>query len=276
MAFQTLYIGVSPKQGPSLYNMIPMIELLYGVWGLKGGMHAMAEGMARLFEELGGVIHYNSPVDEIITDQQKVTGIRLGHEFIPSDYVITNADFPYSITKLIKDPAVRGKYTPEYVDNMDYSCSCLIFYWGVQGDYSHLETHTFVVSKDLDHNLEQIFDGSLIDDPSTLLCIPSHTDPAMAPEGKSSFYALIPVPELSVSKHAYDQKVIDYYREKILEKFDHIEGMESIRDSIYLEHIFTPNDFKEKFSAYNGATFGLQPTLRQSNHWRPQSKSKHC
>lgn len=31
-SFQTLYIGVSPKKGPSLYNIIPMIELLYGTW----------------------------------------------------------------------------------------------------------------------------------------------------------------------------------------------------------------------------------------------------
>ena len=31
LSFQTLYIGVSPKKGPSLYNIIPMIELLYGV-----------------------------------------------------------------------------------------------------------------------------------------------------------------------------------------------------------------------------------------------------
>lgn len=39
MGFQTLYIGVSPENGPSLYNIIPMIELLYGVWFIEGGMH---------------------------------------------------------------------------------------------------------------------------------------------------------------------------------------------------------------------------------------------
>ena len=30
-AFQTLYIGISPQSGPSLYNMIVMMELFYGV-----------------------------------------------------------------------------------------------------------------------------------------------------------------------------------------------------------------------------------------------------
>lgn len=47
LSFQTLYIGVSPQKGPSLYNIIPMIELLYGVWFIEGGMHTMAQGMAR-------------------------------------------------------------------------------------------------------------------------------------------------------------------------------------------------------------------------------------
>lgn len=43
-----------------------------------------------------------------------------------------------------------------------------------------------------------------------------------------------------------------------------------------MERIFTPKDFEEKLSAYRGSTFGLQPTLRQSNHWRPQAKSHTC
>ena len=38
----------------------------------------------------------------------------------------------------------------------------------------------------------------------------------------------------------------------------------------------TPLDFESKFNAYNGACFGLQPTLTQSNHMRPQSKAKNC
>ena len=30
------------------------------------------------------------------------------------------------------------------------------------------------------------------------------------------------------------------------------------------------------FNAYRGATFGLQPTLTQSNHLRPQAKCLSC
>lgn len=276
MSFQTLYIGVAPNQGPSLYSMIPMIELLYGIYFLEGGMHAMAEGMAKLFEDIGGQIHYNAKVEEIIIQNQEVKGLQINGVSFLSDFVISNADFPYTITELVKEPKARGKYTPEYVAGMDYSCSCLVFYWGLNKSYSSMETHTFVISEDLDRNIDQIFNGQRIDDPSIYLSIPSNSDPSMAPEGKSSFYALVPVPELGIAQENYYPETIDYYRERVIASLETIEGLEDIRQQIYLEHVFTPHDFKEKFSAYNGATFGLKPTLRQSNHWRPQSKSKDC
>jgi len=62
LSFQTLYIGISPFNGPSIYTIIPMIELVYGVWFLKGGMRSMALAMERLFLEMGGKLFLNAPV----------------------------------------------------------------------------------------------------------------------------------------------------------------------------------------------------------------------
>lgn len=276
LSFQTLYIGISPAKGPSLYNIIPLIELLYGVWSLKGGMHAMAKGMATVFEELGGKIHYGSPVEEICIQDQQVQGILVDGQVIPSDIVISNVDFPYTMAHLVKDEAAKGKYTQEKIDKMDYSCSCLVYYWSVQGEYPDLGGHSFIISEDLDKNLEQIFNGERIDNPSVYLSIPSNIDPSMAPPGKSSFYVLLPVAELGTSRSPYTDDLVDYYRQQALAHLNKLPGLENIQDQILKEEVFTPHDFEEKFSAYRGATFGLQPSLRQSNHWRPQSKSLDC
>lgn len=276
LSFQTLYIGVSPKKGPSLYNIIPMIELLYGVWFIKGGMHSMAKGMESLFLELGGKIHYQTEVNEILTQNQKVKGIRIQNKKIKGDYVVCNADFPYAITKLIKEKKSKGKYTAEKIKRMDYSCSCLVFYWGVKGKYPDLATHTFVISEDLDNNLNRIFDGRKIKDPSVYLHIPSQVDEELAPKGNSAFYLLIPVSELKTSKYQWTQDTIAYYREKALDSLEKLPGLEKVRDRIEVERIFTPNDFFRRFHAYRGATFGLQPTLMQSNHLRPQAKATYC
>lgn len=276
LSFQTLYIGVSPQNGPSLYNIIPMIELFYGVWFIKGGMHTMADQMARLLTELGGKIHYNSPVERILTDGKKVNGLRVLGKDIPAHYVVSNADFPYAITELVQEPAARGKFTPAKIDSMDYSCSCLVFYWGVEGDCPDQACHTFVIGEDLDDNLKSIFDGRLIKDPSIYLHIPSKADPDMAPAGKSSFYALIPVSELETAQYEWSDDTVGYYREKAIDTLSQLPGLADLRQRISVERIFTPEDFKQNFNAYRGATFGLQPTLRQSNHWRPQAKSMQC
>lgn len=276
LSFQTLYIGVSPNKGPSLYNIIPMIELLYGVHFIKGGMHTMAEQMASLFQELGGSIHYNSPVEKIVTEKGKVKGIKIGGNIVESPYVVCNADFPYAMKNLIDEPSVRGKYTPEKIEKLDYSCSCLVFYWGVDGKFPDIATHTFVVSEDLDDNLNSIFDGRKIADPSVYLHIPSNTDPSMAPLGKSSFYVLIPVSELTTSSYEWNDETVDYYRKKACDTLRKLPGLEKIEELISVERYFTPKEFEGHFNAYRGATFGLQPTLRQSNHWRPQAKAKNC
>ncbi|WP_185962869.1 phytoene desaturase family protein, partial [Klebsiella pneumoniae] len=117
---------------------------------------------ARLFTELGGAIHYNSKVDKILTDGSKVKGVSVGGQTIEAPYVVCNADFPYAMTKLIDDNKARGKFSPDKIDKMDYSCSCLVFYWGVNAKFPDLAAHTFIISEDLDDNLNSIFDGRRI------------------------------------------------------------------------------------------------------------------
>ena len=98
----------------------------------------------------------------------------------------------------------------------------------------------------------------------------------MAPEGKEGLYVLLPVSELSTAKYEWNDETIQYYRNYLIQEMKKINGFENIEEEIISESYITPVDFKERFNAYNGATFGLQPILKQSNHMRPQSKATHC
>lgn len=277
LSFQTLYIGVSPKNGPSLYTIIPMIELLYGVWFIKGGMHTMAEAMEKLLIELGGKIHYQTPVEEILIENQKAVGLKLADRTVYSDFVMCNADFPYAMKHLVKDTKAKGKYTDKKIDRMKYSCSCLIFYWGMDRQYDEISPiHHFVFSEDLDENIDQIFDGRKMTDPSFYVYMASKLDPTLAPAGKDGLYVLIPVSELSTAQYQWTDETIQDYRQKVLNTLSQISGFENVEQEIVSESYMTPEDFKSKFNAYNGACFGLQPNLLQSNHFRPQSKATHC
>lgn len=277
ISFQTLYIGISPFKSPSFYSMIPMIQFLYGVWFIKGGMYTMAQSLVRLFEELGGKIHCNQVVQEIVVHNQRAIGIKVDDKQVDADYVMCNADFPYAVKHLVKDHKAKGKYTDKKIDSMQYSCSCFLLYLGLNKKYGDDDqVHSFVFSEDLDKNLQDIFAGNKLEHGSFYVYMASKMDPSMAPAGKDGMYILMPVSNVATSTYDWDEQTIAAYRRQILTNLQKIPGFEQLEQDIVVETCMTPVDFERRFHAYNGATFGLSPNLLQSNHFRPQSKSNTC
>ena len=272
LAFQTLYIGVSPYQGPSLYTIIPMIELFYGVYFIKGGMYTLATSLARLFEELGGVIHYDSPIEELIIENKRATGIRLNGHIHSADAIVCAADFPYAMQELIPNEKNRGKYTNKKISRMAYSCSCFLLYLGLDKKYEANGLHSIYFAEDFKKNVDDLFEfGVLPEDPSFYLYRPTLKDASLAPEGHEGLYVLVPVPELS-KFNDWQPNTITNYRNKIIHTLKEKTIFNDIDEHIVFETYYTPQDFKDHYNAYNGATFGLKPTLSQSNYYRPHNK----
>ncbi|HFC9302778.1 TPA: phytoene desaturase family protein [Enterococcus hirae] len=272
LAFQTLYIGISPYQGPSLYTIIPMIELFYGVYFIEGGMYTLATSLARLFEELGGKIVYETSVDEILIDNKIAKGIRIGKEQVMADAIVCGADFPYAMKELIPDERKRGKYTNKKIAKFEYSCSCFLMYLGLDKKYPEEHLHSIYFAEDFKQNVDDLFErGKLPDDPSFYLYRPSLMDDSLAPEGQEGLYVLVPVPELS-KYEKWTEQTMQAYRQKIIRLLKEKTIFKDIDEHIVSETLITPKDFSERFNAYNGATFGLKPTLKQSNYYRPHNK----
>ena len=272
LAFQTLYIGVSPYQGPSLYTIIPMIELFYGVYFIEGGMYTLATSLARLFEELGGKIVYETSVDEILIDNKIAKGTRIGKEQVMADAIVCGADFPYAMKELIPDERKRGKYTNKKIAKFEYSCSCFLMYLGLDKKYPEEHLHSIYFAEDFKQNVDDLFErGKLPDDPSFYLYRPSLMDDSLAPEGQEGLYVLVPVPELS-KYEKWTEQTMQAYRQKIIRLLKEKTIFKDIDEHIVSETLITPKDFSERFNAYNGATFGLKPTLKQSNYYRPHNK----
>lgn len=277
MGFQTLYIGISPFSGPSFYSMIPMIQFLYGIWFIKGGMYTMATSMERLFRELGGEVVYGSPVREISIEDGRATGIEVDDKKIDADYVVCNADFPYAMKHLVKQPGDKGKFTDRKIESMKYSCSAFLLYLGMDRKYEDIgHVHNFIFNESLEKNMEDIFEGKKLEHASFYVYIASKLDPTLAPQGKDGLYILMPVSDLGTADYEWNDETIQYYRTYILETLKKMRGFENIEREIVTESTFTPVDFESRFNAYNGAAFGLQPTLSQSIHNRPQSRSPDC
>ncbi|MCF6515009.1 phytoene desaturase [Lactobacillus sp. S2-2] len=276
LAFQTLYIGISPYQGPSLYNIIPMIELFYGIYYLKGGMYTVAKAMEKLFKQLGGEVYLNSSVDEIVIENKKTEGIRINDKILSFDDVVCDADFPYAVKNLIKNKKYKGKYTDKKIEKMEYSCSCFLLYLGLDKKYEVDSLHTIHFAKDFNKNIDDLFKNNrLPDDPSYYIYVPSKMDDSVAPKDNEAVYVLVPVPELSKFDDWSDASIKEY-RNLILDKIKSETNFKDIDEHIIYENHYTPKDFEIRFNAYNGATFGLKPTLMQSNYYRPHNKYNYA
>jgi phytoene desaturase len=178
---------------------------------------------------------------------------------------------------LIKEPAAKGKYTNKKIEDMKYSCSCFLLYLGMNRKYEDIDhVHNFVFNEEMEKNLHDIFEGNKLTDASFYVYIASKLDPSLAPEGKDGLYILMPGSNTLVADYEWNNETIEYYRNYILNTMKKIHGFENIENEIVAETCITPLDFESKFNAYHGASFGLQPTLSQSSHMRPQSKARNC
>jgi phytoene desaturase len=267
--FQSKYLGMSAWECPGAFAMLPFVEHAFGVFHVNGGLSEISEGMAKVCEELGVKIRLNSPVEKLLLDGKRVRGVQLsgGQQFL-ADQTVINADFGYAMKNLVPDGVLR-KYSPEKVDKMPYSCSTYMLHLGLDKVYD-LPHHTIFFAGDYRKNIGEIFENkTLSGEPSFYVRNASVTDSSLAPEGHSSVYVLVPVPNGSAD--------IDWdkegpaFRQRVLEALEQRAGMTGIQDHIKEEIEFTPRTWAGMNIQF-GATFNLAHSLSQMLYFRPRNK----
>jgi phytoene desaturase len=99
---------------------------------------------------------------------------------------------------------------------------------------------------------------------------PTVTDPSLAPEGHSSFYALAPVPHLG--KLPLDwESFQEGYADRILDEIER-RLMPGLRERIVTRFHYTPVDFSRDLNAHLGSAFSLEPILTQSAWFRTHNR----
>ena len=87
-SYHTLLVGGNPFSTSAIYALIHALELKWGVHFPRGGTGALVAALVQLFQDIGGELRLNAPVDEILTDNNRVTSVRLKDgEIIAADYV---------------------------------------------------------------------------------------------------------------------------------------------------------------------------------------------
>ncbi len=271
-SFHPLFIGANPFRAPAIYLMIPYLEKAEGVWFTEGGMYSLVKAFETVFSEIGGSIKTNHPVQEIIVEKGKTTGVLANDTFFPADVVVSNADVSHTYKHLIAEK-YRKKWMDKKIDKADQSMSAFLIYLGTKKQYPELLHHTLILSERYKDLINDIFKKKILpEDFSMYLHAPTRTDSSMAPEGSESMYVLIPVSNLA-GDIDWD-KMREPFTKKILDYLEHDFGMKDLQNNIEVIETFAPTDFQIQRNSFLGSPWGLEPHLLQTAVFRPHNRSE--
>jgi phytoene desaturase len=270
-SFHSLLVGGNPFQTSSIYALIHALERQGGVWFAKGGTGALVAGMVRLFQDLGGEIKLNAPIDRIlVTDDRAEAVVMQDGSFMPFDMVASNADVVHTYKRMLRGTP-RGEAMTKSLERKRHSMSLFVVYFGLKRQHPDLKHHMVLFGPRYRELVTEIFGTSgLADDFSLYLHAPSVTDEGLAPEGCSAYYVLSPVPHLGTADIDWEVEG-PKYRDKILRYLNdrYIPGL--LDDLVTVRHI-TPFDFRDELNAHLGSAFSVEPILTQSAWFRPHNR----
>lgn len=273
-SFHPLLVGGNPFDTTSIYALIHYLEREWGIHYAIGGTGSIVNAMVRLFEELGGKIHYNKDIKEITIKNRRVSGITLNdNTFIPADSVVSNADVAFTYRNMISEE-YRRKYSNRKIEKMRYSMSLFVIYFGTKKRYNNtnLAHHNIILGPRYKELLDDIFKNKhLANDFSLYLHMPTKTDASLAPEGHEAFYVLSPVPHLEAGIDW--KKQAKPYRDKIM-SFLEENYLPGLQENLVTEHYIDPLHFQNTLNSYLGSAFSVEPILTQSAWFRPHNRSE--
>jgi phytoene desaturase len=270
--FHSLFIGGDPWRVPAIYTALSYLQVAEGVWYADGGVHSIVGSLTSLVESGGGQVVMGRRVEAIETRDRRVTGVRLDDgERIEADLVVSNADATMTRRRLV-EPHVPDTAPWRWL-RPRHTMSCFLLYLGTNRPFPQLEHHTLLVGDDYPGFVRQVTRERRVADSLALYVhAPSRTEPAMAANGGDSLAVLLPVPNLG-SRDDWSTLGPEL-RERVLDFMERDFGLEGLRESIVVEHAWTPVDFKRELEAPFGNAFAIEPVLWQSAYFRQPNRDR--
>src|SRR5512144_3156998 len=269
--FQNMYLGLSPYEAPATYSLLQYTELAEGVWYPIGGMYAAIQALVKIAEKLGVKFIYNAEVKKMKEERGRIKSAITedGREFT-ADIFVGNADLPYIYKELLPQNEEAKK-----LDDKLYTCSTIMFYWGVDKEYPQIAHHNVFLGGDYKASFDQIFnDHTLPELPSFYVHAPARTDPAAAPKGEDTLYVLVPVGHLDQRSEQDWEALVNRARTTVFNRLAKELGAEDLRKHIKFEIVYQPKVWKERFNLEKGAAFGLSHNFWQVGYLRPHNRHK--
>ncbi|PIB38915.1 1-hydroxycarotenoid 3,4-desaturase CrtD [Maribacter sp. 4G9] len=242
------YNGSSPYRTPGIMSMIPHLEMYYGTFFPKGGMHQISISLYEFAKQQGVIFKFEHPVDSITIKNKMALGAVCNNKFHEADVVVSNMDIFPTYKKLLKDEPY-----PKKTLEQERSSSALIFYWGISKEFPALDLHNILFTESYPNEFNALFEKkTLYVDPTVYINITSKEETNDAPKGHENWFVMINAP----GNYGQDWEFLKKEaRKNIISKINKILKT-NIEEFITTEHILDPVGIENNTSSHRGALYG--------------------
>ncbi|MDB4655886.1 phytoene desaturase family protein [Flavobacteriales bacterium] len=242
------YNGSNPYLAPATLNVIAHYEITLGTYFSEGGIHSIVSALKNLAEEVGVQFKLNCPVQEIVLEKNQVKAIRSSEGTQLFDILVSNADVYNTYKQLL--PRFKA---PKRFINQPRSSSVIVFYWGLNREFSELGLHNMLLAGNSKDEYECLANAEKpFDDPTIHMTISSKMNPSDAPTEHENWAALISVPHDTGQN--WDEW-IKIARQNVISKLNRILKTD-VESHIVFEEVLDPRKVNEETNAAFGAVFG--------------------
>jgi len=249
-------------------------------WGfVRGGIGRLPEAMADAAREAGAEIRTESPVERIVVEGARATGVLLaGGEWIEARRVLSNADPKTTLLRLVGDDLLSERFAAALrayrcegtsvkinlaVDRLPTAAA--LDGQGVQPYHRGIAEINPSIAR-MDAAQAEARAGRPAADPHIELCIPTVHDPSLAPDGKHVVTIDVNSQPYTLADGSWDDirdEVADRAIARIGEHFPNLPG------SIIDRQVLAPPDLEQRLGIWGGHALHGEMAFDQLFNLRP-------
>ncbi|WP_181397244.1 phytoene desaturase family protein [Cryobacterium arcticum] len=292
LGYPAVFLGSSPDRAPSMYHLMSHLDMNDGVLYPQGGFTRLIESIVDLARAEGVTIETGARVQAIRSGRAParrggkaaVEGVTYTNAAgavvqLDADNVVSAADLHHTETQLV-EPG-KQTYPEQWWQKRTSGPGAVLVLLGVSGELPALAHHTLFFTADWADNFDRIFGKttSVPNPASFYACLPSATDPGVAPAGSSNMFLLIPVPADTGIGHGgingAGSATVEGIADAAIGQLAEWAGIPDLAERILVRRTIGPADFADDLNSWKGGALGPAHTLRQSAFFRGANVSSH-
>jgi phytoene desaturase len=261
------YNGSDPYQAPAMLNMIANLELNVGAFLPENGMVQITQSLYELAKKRGVKFHFEEKVEQILTANKKIVGIKTAKDTYEADICVSNMDVSLTFERLL-----AGEKQPKKILAQEKSSSAVVFYWGIKKEFPELGVHNIMFADDYKQEFDNIFiHKKLSADPTIYINITSKRVKNDAPEGGENWFVMVNAPTINGQDWA---TTVPELRQNLIDKINKTLKT-NIAEYIETEDVMTPENIENWYSAKSGSIYGNASNNKYAAFYRHANFSKH-